>query len=128
MNNSTQQHPTQALRLYPSPAPSPFVLSAQLFDSEELLQQADGSLAKQFRVVGTNNVGMLAWHVTMRTPEYPEGREVVVIANDVTFQSGSFGVKEVSGIRSADKMYRSDFPFFVFHGIRITRGRCVCVP
>lgn len=47
--------------------------------------------------MGTNNVGMLAWHVMMRTPEYPEGREIVVIANDVTFQSGSFGVKEVGG-------------------------------
>lgn len=58
--------------------------------------QRDGSLAKQFRVVGTNKVGMLAWHVEMRTPEYPEGRELVIIANDVTFQSGSFGVKEVS--------------------------------
>lgn len=59
----------------------------------------DGTLAKDFRVVGTNKVGMLAWHVMMRTPEYPEGREVVVIANDVTFQSGSFGVKEASSGR-----------------------------
>ena len=32
--------------------------------------------------------------MTMKTPEYPEGREVVRIANDVTVQSGSFGVKE----------------------------------
>ncbi|KAH8064114.1 acetyl-CoA carboxylase [Aureococcus anophagefferens] len=28
------------------------------------------------------------------TPEYPEGREVVIVANDVTYQSGSFGVSE----------------------------------
>lgn len=58
--------------------------------------QPDGTLAKQFRMVGTNRVGMLAWHVVMRTPEYPDGREVVIIANDVTLQSGSFGVLEVS--------------------------------
>lgn len=69
---------------------------AQFFESEELILQGDGTLEKQFRVVGTNKVGMLAWHVMMRTPEYPEGREIVVIANDVTFQSGSFGVAEVS--------------------------------
>ena len=68
----------------------------QFFESEELIMQGDGTLEKQFRVVGTNKVGMLAWHVTMRTPEYPEGREIVIIANDVTFQSGSFGVAEVS--------------------------------
>lgn len=68
----------------------------KLFESDELVLQADGSLAKQFRMVGTNKVGMLAWHVVMRTPEYPGGRELVIIANDVTFQSGSFGVREVS--------------------------------
>ncbi|CAN0308491.1 unnamed protein product, partial [Ectocarpus fasciculatus] len=69
-------------------------MPGQLFESDELVLQADGTLQKQFRVVGTNKVGMLAWHVMMRTPEYPEGREIVVIANDVTFQSGSFGVAE----------------------------------
>ena len=30
----------------------------------------------------------------MKTPEYPGGHEVVFIANDVTVQSGSFGVEE----------------------------------
>jgi hypothetical protein len=47
---------------------------------------------QEFRIVGTNKIGMLAWHMTMKTPEYPDGREIVLIANDVTFQSGSFGV------------------------------------
>ena len=37
---------------------------------------------------------MLAWHCQMKTPQYPEGREIVLIANDVTVQSGSFGVQE----------------------------------
>ena len=37
---------------------------------------------------------MLAYHTVMRTPQYPEGRDVVIIANDVTVQSGSFGVQE----------------------------------
>ncbi|CBJ32783.1 Acetyl-CoA carboxylase [Ectocarpus siliculosus] len=69
-------------------------MPGQLFESDELVLQSDGTLQKQFRVVGTNKVGMLAWHVMMRTPEYPEGREIVIIANDVTFQSGSFGVAE----------------------------------
>ena len=37
---------------------------------------------------------MLAWTVNMKTPEFPNGRDVVIIANDVTVQSGSFGVEE----------------------------------
>ena len=40
------------------------------------------------RPVGTNDVGMLAWSVHMKTPEYPEGRDIVIVANDVTVQSG----------------------------------------
>ena len=37
---------------------------------------------------------MVAWMFAMKTPEYPEGRRAVVIANDITFQIGSFGVTE----------------------------------
>lgn len=32
--------------------------------------------------------------LTMYTPEYPEGRDVVLICNDITYMIGSFGVKE----------------------------------
>jgi acetyl-CoA carboxylase / biotin carboxylase 1 len=40
---------------------------------------------------------MVAWKITLYTPQYPQtvgGREVVVIANDITHQGGSFGTKE----------------------------------
>ena len=65
-----------------------------IFQSQELIENKVGKLKLGSRAVGTNNVGMVAWLVTMKTPEYPEGREVIVIANDVTVQSGSFGVAE----------------------------------
>lgn len=39
-------------------------------------------------------IGMLAWKLTMLTPEYPEGRQVIVIANDITHMIGSFGPPE----------------------------------
>lgn len=39
-------------------------------------------------------IGMVAWQFTFLTPEYPKGRDVVVIANDITFKIGSFGVEE----------------------------------
>ncbi len=46
------------------------------------------------RSPGQNEVGVVVWLVTMRTPEYPHGRQIVLIANDITFKSGSFGTSE----------------------------------
>ena len=46
------------------------------------------------RAPGLNDVGMVAWKATVFTPEYPEGRQLVLIANDITVQAGSFGTRE----------------------------------
>ncbi|XP_054796887.1 acetyl-CoA carboxylase 1-like [Prosopis cineraria] len=43
---------------------------------------------------GLNDVGMVAWFMEMRTPEFPSGRTILVVANDVTFKAGSFGPRE----------------------------------
>ena len=37
---------------------------------------------------------MVAWKLRLFTPEYPRGRDIILIANDITFQIGSFGPKE----------------------------------
>lgn len=37
---------------------------------------------------------MVAWRIVLATPEYPAGREIIVIANDLTYLIGSFGIKE----------------------------------
>ena len=37
---------------------------------------------------GNNNHGMVAWKIDLKTPEYPKGREIVVIANDISHQIG----------------------------------------
>ena len=68
--------------------------SDSLMEAKELVLGADGELSAQARPVGSNKIGMVAWLINMKTPEYPDGRDVVVIANDVTVQSGSFGVAE----------------------------------
>ena len=65
-----------------------------LFSFDELVMNKNGELSKEKRFPGLNKIGMLAWHTIMKTPEYPGGREIVFIANDVTVQSGSFGVQE----------------------------------
>lgn len=69
-------------------------LPSNIFSSQELFERDDGVLTTGSRPIGTNKIGMVAWHVTMKSPEYPDGREVVLIANDITVQSGSFGVEE----------------------------------
>lgn len=38
--------------------------------------------------------GMVAWRLVLSTPEFPEGRELVLIANDLTYFIGSFGPQE----------------------------------
>lgn len=69
-------------------------IPTNIFEAQELLEGSDGLLFLGKREIGTNKVGMVAWKVTMKTPEYPMGRDAVFISNDVTVQSGSFGVPE----------------------------------
>ncbi len=51
-------------------------------------------LVPSSRPPGQNDVGVVIWLITMRTPEYPLGRQIVLVANDITFKSGSFGTRE----------------------------------
>ncbi|KAI3465083.1 hypothetical protein Pfo_021746 [Paulownia fortunei] len=46
------------------------------------------------RQPGLNDVGMVAWHMEMSTPEFPSGRTIFIVSNDVTFKNGSFGPRE----------------------------------
>jgi hypothetical protein len=39
-------------------------------------------------------IGMVAYKLTFRTPEYPDGREVMLVGNDITHRIGSFGPRE----------------------------------
>lgn len=32
--------------------------------------------------------------MTLKSPEYPEGRDIIVIGNDITYRIGSFGPQE----------------------------------
>lgn len=43
-----------------------------------------------------------------KTPEYPEGRDVIVISNDITFQIGSFGIEEDFLYLRASEMARTE--------------------
>eukprot|EP00746_Dinoflagellata_sp_MGD_P159401 gnl/MRDRNA2_/MRDRNA2_86689_c0_seq4.p1 gnl/MRDRNA2_/MRDRNA2_86689_c0~~gnl/MRDRNA2_/MRDRNA2_86689_c0_seq4.p1 ORF type:complete len:1394 (+),score=316.51 gnl/MRDRNA2_/MRDRNA2_86689_c0_seq4:94-4182(+) len=71
-----------------------FTMPKRLLVSQELILDKEGNMVATERMPGENKIGMLAWMCTIKTPLYPEGRDIVIIANDVTVQSGSFGVLE----------------------------------
>lgn len=60
----------------------------------ELVLDDSDNLAEVSREPGTNNCGMVAWLLTAKTPEYPRGRRFIIVANDITYQIGSFGPVE----------------------------------
>ena len=56
--------------------------------------ESTGVLLPTKRPAGKNDVGMVAWHINMTSPECPQGREFVIVCNDITYQAGSFGTRE----------------------------------
>ncbi|KAH3668226.1 hypothetical protein OGAPHI_001980 [Ogataea philodendri] len=71
-----------------------FKPTEDIFKYVELITDDSGSLTEVEREPGANNIGMVAFKITAKTPEYPRGREIAVVANDITFKIGSFGPKE----------------------------------
>lgn len=66
----------------------------ECMEYSELILDDHDNLVEVSREPGTNNVGMVGWIVTAKTPEYPRGRRFIIVANDITFKIGSFGPKE----------------------------------
>ena len=64
-----------------------------LIDIVELVLDGE-NLVELKRLPGENDVGMVAWRLTLYTPEYPTGRDIILIANDLTHLIGSFGMTE----------------------------------
>ena len=68
---------------------------AEMFSCVELvLDSEEKRVLERKRYPGENDVAMVAWKISFKTPEYPQGRDVIVIANDITTHHGSFGVRE----------------------------------
>ncbi len=60
----------------------------------EMALDENEKLVNVNRLPGENDIGMVAWKMELRTPEYPDGREVMVVANDITHMIGSFAPSE----------------------------------
>eukprot|EP00741_Cyanophora_paradoxa_P025663 tig00000385_g24767.t1 len=85
-------------------------VNARLMEATELVLGPDGALQETTRGPGKNDVGMVAWRMRLWTPEYPEegGREIILIANDITHQSGSFSPKEDALFQKASELARRE--------------------
>ncbi|XP_037603973.1 acetyl-CoA carboxylase 1 isoform X5 [Sebastes umbrosus] len=86
-------------------------LPNELLTFTELVLDAQGQLVQMNRLPGGNEIGMVAWRMTLRTPEYPAGREIIVISNDITHKIGSFGPQEdVLFLRASEMARESRIP------------------
>ena len=62
-----------------------------MFSCVELVLDTDGKrVVERKRYPGENDIAMVAWKMTFKTPQYPNGRDIIVIANDIT-SSGLVG-------------------------------------
>lgn len=52
-----------------------------LVTADELVLNQIGELEKSNRLPGSNDCGMVAWEMIIYTPEYPEGRHLILIGN-----------------------------------------------
>ena len=64
---------------------------------------------------GENRCGVVGWRIRMNTPECMSmipsadgwAREIILIANDITFENGSFGPKESSTFKAMSELARA---------------------
>ncbi|XP_066492159.1 acetyl-CoA carboxylase 1 isoform X4 [Tiliqua scincoides] len=85
------------------PAPP---LPSDILTYTELVLDDQGQLVHMNRLPGGNEIGMVAWRMTLKTPEYPEGRDIIVISNDITYRIGSFGPQEDLLFQRASELAR----------------------
>ena len=76
--------------------------------TKELILDENENLKETSRAPGLNDIGMVAWRMKLWTPATPQGREIILIANDITNQIGSFGPKEDALFDKASKLSRKE--------------------
>uniref|UniRef100_A0A8C0HAB3 acetyl-CoA carboxylase n=1 Tax=Chelonoidis abingdonii TaxID=106734 RepID=A0A8C0HAB3_CHEAB len=69
-------------------------LPSDMLTYTELVLDDQGQLVHMNRLPGGNEIGMVAWKITLKSPECPDGRDIIVIGNDITYRIGSFGPQE----------------------------------
>lgn len=57
------------------------VMPEVLMETVELVMEGSSRIVEQARLPGENDVGMIAWRMTLYTPEYPEGTFPQILKN-----------------------------------------------
>lgn len=86
---------------------TPLSLQSSPFDHDEIngkIRQC--GLVTRTRSPAENDCGIIAWRIRMKTPECPNGRTIIVIANDITYRIGSFGMEEDLLFQRASELAR----------------------
>ncbi|KAJ1185544.1 hypothetical protein NDU88_002336 [Pleurodeles waltl] len=83
-------------------------LPSDVLTYTELVLDDQGQLVHMNRLPGGNEIGMVAWKMTLKSPEYSDGRDIVVIGNDITYRIGSFGPQEDLLYLRASELARSE--------------------
>jgi biotin carboxylase/acetyl-CoA carboxylase carboxyltransferase component/biotin carboxyl carrier protein len=84
------------------------LVATELILRESSEGKGETTLVPTDRSPGLNEIGMVAWRCKMFTPECPTGREIIIIANDITFRSGSFGPEEDNLFLAASQLARRE--------------------
>ena len=84
------------------------LLPPNFFDCHELVLDQNGNLREENRLPGENTIGMIAWRLRFKSPECQNGREMIIIANDITFKIGSFGMEEDLLFLKASELARKE--------------------
>lgn len=67
----------------------------------EILPGQKRKLVPANRPAGHNDCGMVCWKLTLNTKEYPDGRDIILVSNDITHMSGSLSPPEDAVYRAA---------------------------
>uniref|UniRef100_UPI00358EE22F acetyl-CoA carboxylase-like isoform X2 n=1 Tax=Myxine glutinosa TaxID=7769 RepID=UPI00358EE22F len=80
----------------------------ELLSCTELVLDSQRHITRMNRLPACNEVGMVAWYMTLITPEFTAGRSLILIANDITHCIGSFGPQEDLLFEQASQLARAE--------------------
>ncbi len=72
----------------------PFEDNLIQFEEYILDNKNNNKLIKVERAPGQNKVAMVVWKVTMKTPQFPSGRSIIIASNDIANNLGTFSLEE----------------------------------
>ncbi|KER22342.1 hypothetical protein T265_09541 [Opisthorchis viverrini] len=104
--NGSSTHQSSSQTNYPNTYLGGETEDPVVISCTELALEKDGQLHPVVRNPGSNAIGIVVWHMVLRTPDTPSGRAIIVIANDATHMAGSFGPAEDLTLHRASRLAR----------------------